>query len=758
MKRLFIILLVVFSYSAYSQERLIENTTISEYFGQIDNELFFIQENASDDYELWKTDGTTNGTAKVFTFSSESYLLYLATLNNKILFRCDDGTHGEELWITDGTTNNTKLLKDINPGSASSGPSSTSQDGIYNGKLYFEANDGVNGNEIWETNGTSSGTVMVKNIATGAFSSNPRSFTVANNLLFFEATGDNSGSELWVTNGTEEDTRLVKDIHPGGFNSYPMHLTKYGNKLIFSATDGTSHGREVWITDGTTANTNLIKDINSTSSGSIYSGTCPFVAFNSKVYFFANDGTNGYELWSTNGTSDGTSMVKNVNPGSASSENTTSRIVKLNNNKLIVTLKDGTHGQEPWILDATTGNLTLLKDITNGTSTKLYLDKSVVINDKIYFAGNDNMQYYEELWVSDGTTSGTKMLIDMVPGNFSSYPHNFNKLGDTLVFSATDPDQHRHLYAYNTLSPLKPLLNVIDGTGSGFYDVGNTVTISAVPPRDNKLFDRWIGDVSSLSDTLQSPITFLMPDENINITAEFVRGSELTIENGTGSGLYKPSQIVQITSVLPPEGKIFDKWSTGYEHLLTDVNAASTTITLPGYSTNITVTALFKDAPIDTFTLIVNNGTGSNNYLAGDEVHISANEPPENMVFDKWSGDTNTIIDIYSSTTTLIMPEKNIDISPIYQDTSNAQNEILHVIASDDLFKVFPNPAKNYINIVSETCIDMIDIKNMHGEIIKIIKDPMHYRYIDVSNLKTGMYFISFKNKNMYSTQKLIIH
>ena len=757
MKKLFIILFATLSCSLYSQEKLIENTTINGYFGQIGNDLFFIQ-HTNEGRELWKTNGTTTGTVKVDTFFTGP--LYLATLNDKILFRYENSDNGEELWMTDGTTYNKQLLKDIRPGADGSNPF-TSEDGIYNGKLYFRATDDVNGRELWETDATPAGTKLVKDIAPGTSNSSPRDFKVANDLLFFVASGDNTGWELFVTNGTSAGTHLVKDIHPGAFDSNPIHLTKYGNKLIFSASDGTSHGRELWITDGTTENTNLVKDINPTT-GSIYLGTCPFVVFNNKLYFFANDGTNGYELWSTNGTTGGTSMVKNVNPGSGSSENTYSHIVKLNNNKLIVTLDDGTNGLEPWVLDASTGNLEILKDITPGTATTLFLDKSIVINDTLFFTGDDNV-HHKELWMSDGTTAGTKMLIDMKPGNYSSHPKYLNKIGDSFIFSTNNANDNRHLYAYNIKTPLKYLLTVKDGSGGNFYQAGDIVTITAEPPSNDKVFDKWTGDVSQLADTMQSTTMLVMPESNVNITSEWVRGMQLTVENGSGSGLYKSRQVVEISSDIPPEGKIFDKWSSGYEFNIADINAPATTVTIP--ITNITATATFKDAPLNTFTLIVDKGTGSGNYLSGDVVNISANEPPLNMVFDKWSGDTSAIADMYSTTTTLTMPAKNTGITPTYTDTTmngdGDNNDIDNIIQADTdipLFNMYPNPAKHHITIESRSGGDMLEIRNIHGNLINTFNTIDKEITIDVTNFEDGIYFVSFRKNNNYETKLLIKH
>jgi ELWxxDGT repeat protein len=185
------------------------------------------------------------------------------------------------------------LVKDIRPGSSSSSPRNLTALG---NTLFFTADDGVNGRELWKSDGTAAGTVLVKNIFPGSSNSYPLYLTALGNTLFFSASDGVNGRELWKSDGTAAGTVLVKNIFPGSSNSYPLYLTALGNTLFFRANDGVN-GRELWKSDGTAAGTVLVKDIRPGSSSSYPSN---LTAVGNTLFFRANDGVNGDELWALN--------------------------------------------------------------------------------------------------------------------------------------------------------------------------------------------------------------------------------------------------------------------------------------------------------------------------------------------------------------------------------------------------------------------------------------------------------------------------
>ncbi len=181
-----------------------------------------------------------------------SDILGMTVSGNSAYFFATDDTHGRELWKSDGTEAGTILVKDIAPGSVGAVRADYDVPNLVdlNGTLLFTADDGVHGKELWKTDGTLDGTVLVADLHAGKASSEFVGAMVASNgLAFFDLQG-----ELWKTDGTADGTQLVKDID-AAFNA--GSFATFNGLLYFNGLDAAgSFG--LWRTDGTAEGTRMI--------------------------------------------------------------------------------------------------------------------------------------------------------------------------------------------------------------------------------------------------------------------------------------------------------------------------------------------------------------------------------------------------------------------------------------------------------------------------------------------------------------------
>ena len=216
----------------------------------------------------------------------------------------------------------TVLVKNIDPSDepgSYSGDSDASHLTALGERLFFSAHDDAHGRELWRSDGSGTGTVLVKNIDPtdgGEYPGGyPASLATVGDRLYFEADDDSHGRELWMSDGSRLGTALLKDIDPGGRGSHslPASLTAVGERLFFSATDGV-HGRELWRSNGTPAGTVMVKDIDGCGSGGSLGYRVHRAVMGGRLYFAAR-GTAGQELWKSDGSRAGTVLVKDINTG-----------------------------------------------------------------------------------------------------------------------------------------------------------------------------------------------------------------------------------------------------------------------------------------------------------------------------------------------------------------------------------------------------------------------------------------------------------
>lgn len=226
-----------------------------------------------------------------------------------VYFGGSNGVDGGELWRTDGTSSGTFMLKDIFPGGQDSGAKPLVE---FNGEVYFRATNGWDTHGLWKTNGTPVGTVLVKpglNIGDSL---------VIGDTIFLSGFDGVNGYELWKSDGTGVGTVMLKDIVAGSGGSSPSNFCDVGGLLYFSVLERGPDVRrsQLWKSDGTILGTTVIKDIEQTGS---LTSMRDFIQMGGNLYFVGNDGVKGSELWKSDGTALGTQIIKDINPGFASS-------------------------------------------------------------------------------------------------------------------------------------------------------------------------------------------------------------------------------------------------------------------------------------------------------------------------------------------------------------------------------------------------------------------------------------------------------
>jgi ELWxxDGT repeat protein len=385
--------------------------------------LFFVA-----DGSLWRSNGTTSGTVRLHPELTNAR--FLAVHDGRLYFAADDGIHGQELWRTDGTETGAVLVKDVAGGPADSGPEEMTVFGTF---VYFAAT-GPGGRELWRTDGSDAGTLQVWDVAQGTAGSSPLSLRVVGARLFFAADDGVHGREPWVLDAASGVTALVRDIAPGPSTSTFGGFVQYGNDVYFNAFDP-AHGYEPWRSDGTAGGTFLVRDL---IPG--IEGTFPrdFEVVQGNLYFAADAASGGGWLWRTDGTATGTTVVDpQVRDPFFLTEH---------DGRLLFSARDQSHGRELWTSDGTAAGTTLL-DLRAGPDGS-EPSELASIDGQLYFAAKPpqgGLFSTFEPWISDGTPAGTTLLASL-GGGASSQIREWGVLGGRAFFAATDGVHGRELW------------------------------------------------------------------------------------------------------------------------------------------------------------------------------------------------------------------------------------------------------------------------------------------------------------------------
>ncbi len=331
-----------------------------------------------------------------------------AVLDSVVYFVADDGIHGDELWRSDGTAAGTYMVKDIAPGVNSSRIFDIT---AVNGKIYFTDYDYIAsgkgpGYGAWISDGTESGTQLLINVG------EPVKYFSMGNKVYFITDDDigNQWSVIWETDGTTAGTkRLITLEKTGAWISEP---TVVNGLFFFTMYTYETDGWNLWRSDGTEAGTYSIASFHNYNNI-----PAQFTNYNNKLYFSASDGT-GRKLWVSDGSDAGTKPA----PGNhdvlvgADKLGTTFPII---NNVLYIPGEEASKGNGLYKYDASdAAGLVKIKDLApDGDTAFIVPFEMQVVNKTLYFKViNYTGGIHDELWSSKGTKSSTRLVYKLLPG------------------------------------------------------------------------------------------------------------------------------------------------------------------------------------------------------------------------------------------------------------------------------------------------------------------------------------------------------
>ena len=504
--------------------------------------------------ELWQTTGIDQTPSAVLVkdinLNGDSDPSQFCDTGNGFFFTADDGEVGEELWKSNGTAAGTRLVKDIFPGEDHG---MVQQLTACNGKLVFVARaithlqvGVIDGPKLFVSDGTLEGTFQLGE--TTVFS--PENLTAVGNTVYFSAKGQSqNNTELWKTDGTPQGTVMVRNINPGSASSNPANFCNVLGTLYFSADDGQT-GRQIWKSSGTSGTTWRVSTLS--TLGVLGAGIGQIVHLNGRVFFTAGSGIPnlGGQVHRVNVAGNGTVQLGAV----LIADNLTPC-----NGKVFFTQIPQIGGPKLSFVTSNSNVVTDLKTfpvIPNGPSP--IPQKLTVVGSTLYFTAA-TAAHGRELWRSTGSEAGTVMVQDFHPGAESSLVNYLCPAGNSLLFSAYRPSDGIELRVYNIGDPSIRMYANIGQRWSypkSFTPMGNRVYFSAANSVNG--LELWSSDGTeqgtSMVTEIEQGIGGSDPDKLMVITnngvsilffvaADAENGFELWKSDGTPQGTLRLSNI-----------------------------------------------------------------------------------------------------------------------------------------------------------------------------------------------------------------------
>jgi len=532
----------------------------------------------------------------------------------------------------------------------------------------------------------------------------------------------------------QNQIQLLKDFHNGLGGSYSVYeVFEWKEKgLAFITMSEPETGHELYVTDGTTEGTFLLKDIN---LGEYGSGPDNFCVVGDFVYFRAFEPVAGNELWRTDGTTEGTVLVEDLNPlMDALSEFHSGA---LNNRLFFAGNVESSIGLELCVSDGTENGTQLFLNINpmpDGHSTP---NNFVEFGNKLYFTASDGLNG-RELWVTDGTVDGTQMFLDIIPGGGSGFPYILGVCGGYMYFTATTVETGAELW-------------VTDGTLPGTVmvkDISEGTSSSGIDPEKCACFD----------------------DKFYFVCNDWINGYELWNSDGTGAGtsLFKDfnteggdyaSNIDLLTVV---NNKLYLRANTSPFYYSTQVFESLGTPES---------TVVYNDMPVEEMSNIQELISCNDRLFIYAEYPqyfrlLSAGSDADDFVFH--SGEGLNYIDEESNgsfayfftvgETLCFLGDFNTGIGSAWYSlhydggTKVADNNI------DNQILTYPNPATNNFTVdpQSESDYSLI-ISDISGKVIIKYDSLNGINDIDLTNFQSGICLVKTNINGIVKTNKLLI-
>ncbi len=495
----------------------------------INGALYFANGDSAHGVELWRSDGTVAGTglfADLNPGPAGSFPGNLAVVDNTLYFSATTAAGSGALCSSNGTAAGTKVVAGFGSQRDGDGLFQNIPDafGVLGNSMVFAADDGTNETELWKTSGTAAGTSMIKVLSPDLLTYAPSEFTTVGGKVFFVTEG--ASETLWVTDGVTDGTNAVAT-----FDGTLADLTAFDGKLAFIESTPDRTQSSLWLSDGTASGTSMVTDFPSLNpdygaetptlaalDGKLYisapplpgpsvagfatlwvsdgttAGTIPIAGapvsanvnklavYQGKLYFSADMPRT--QLWVTDGTAAGTSEIADVGPdfdhidrflvagpdfyifitdqgpegqlseGLYKSDGTAKGTVLIHHfasSDVVAAagLPDGNlafdfNSTSPnpipqlWVSNGTAAGTKVVKDIRGGFGYLGDSDNAITpINGVLYLQGTDS-EHGTELWQSNGTVAGTTLVQDINPGPGSSDPMALTELNGNLIVAAND--------------------------------------------------------------------------------------------------------------------------------------------------------------------------------------------------------------------------------------------------------------------------------------------------------------------------------